>query len=229
MKITPKVENIKFFDNNENFLRPIIEHWQHVNLEYINKHPDNETYYWFNERANTSALAGAIWLKGGMAVEESSIRRDENSNVGRADLHFHYKQKQILSEVKHDWLLIPQKAEKNFNAKIIKKHLEAIADTAKTKNGRNADHYLALTFITPFWTATNQQNCPTESFTQLHQHLTEQLEGDLEVQVRLQSNPTLKSNLSFVAYLQMADDFCIDKTAYKEKYNSIILIGSEVF
>jgi hypothetical protein len=227
MTLAAKFEEITFFDNNKDYLHPLIKQWQEINLEYINLDPNRETYYWFNERANTSALAGAIWKEGGMAVEESSIKRVPKSNVGRADLHFHYKQKQVLCEVKHNWLLIPQATVKNFNAEIIKTHLEAIEDTAKTQNGRDADHYLALTFITPYWTATSEHDCPTESFTRLRKQLIQQLQDKLEVKIK--TKPHLKSQLSFVAYQQMAEDFYIEKTAYKEKYNSIILIGSEVF
>ena len=74
-------------------LHDVLNKWIDINIEYIEKYQFSDAMFWFNERANIGALAGAVWRLGGVALEEySTIKgKGEGEYKGRNDLYFDYQ------------------------------------------------------------------------------------------------------------------------------------------
>lgn len=92
----------------------IMNSWISINREYIEDwHDDNGNFndcaYWYNERASVSILAGAIWRKGGVCLEEfSSVKGiivdkeidETKERNGRTDLYFYLGEEEYIVEAK---------------------------------------------------------------------------------------------------------------------------------
>lgn len=198
-------------DNKEHdFLIPILNQWLKVNVEYIAENEGGVTHYWFNERANLSAFAGAIWRSGGLVCEEFVAPKGNNGKLGRIDMQFSYCEKTILVEAKHGWLYLPQKSQKNFKAEIETIMATAEKDIIHTlKADEKKATGLALTFLTPYWDGAKEYP----------KYIVDELENLLFLKNSL-------NNLSFVAYLKRPTDkaFILGKNE-KEAFNSIIMLG----
>lgn len=74
-------------------LRPFFEEWLKLNRDYIELTESGDNLYWYNERSNVSAIAGAVWRRGGFAQEEFSSEKGPKSDrkMGRVDLYFHFQ------------------------------------------------------------------------------------------------------------------------------------------
>ncbi|HHJ19511.1 MAG TPA: hypothetical protein ENJ84_06745, partial [Gammaproteobacteria bacterium] len=65
------------------WIEPIIVQWLRVHRDYIEEFDFKDSLYWYNERGNISALAGAVWRCSGFALEEYSSEKgkdEEKSN-----------------------------------------------------------------------------------------------------------------------------------------------------
>lgn len=206
----PKTEG-KFLikDSHYEFFLPILNQWLKVNIEYIEEHKGSLTHYWFNERANLSAFAGAIWRSGGLVCEEFVAPKGNNGKLGRIDMQFSYCKNTILVEAKHGWLYLPQKNQKDFKADIESVMKAAENDITHTlKAQKKGTHGLALTFLTPYW--DNSKKHP--------KHIEEELEDMLFVDDNL-------DNVSFVAYLKRPAAEAFTGKNNEEAFNSIIMLG----
>jgi hypothetical protein len=88
-------------DNGPLFMQPVIKQLFINYAEYSNKHK-NDALYWYNERTNVGALAGAIWQQNGMALEEYGAKKGnpESKWQGRVDLFFTIGKINVISECK---------------------------------------------------------------------------------------------------------------------------------
>jgi len=70
----------------------------------------NDAPYWYNERANVSFLAGAIWRCGGMCLEEYASDKtwEKEKYPGRTDIWFYLDGKEYIAEAKFGWIKIPE-------------------------------------------------------------------------------------------------------------------------
>lgn len=195
-------------DKDVEFLVPVLEQWVKINRDYIEQSDNRDNYYWFNERANLSALAGAVWKSGGFASEEYSARKGENNSSGRIDLFFQYAKHEVICEAKHDWMYLPQNKSKEYGDEIKKSLDHSVDDIIHTLGANNADVGLGLTFITPYWDARKPR--PTKSIDELKQ----KLKG---------------VDASFYIYLEdITNDPIIKGKDKDEAFSSIILVGKEV-
>ena len=143
--------------DDASFLKPIIEQWVKLHRDYSEVSPGRNRYL-FNERANLSAFAGAIWRCGGYVVEEYSARKGDKKSVGRIDLYFLYNGKEVICEAKHGWLLLSgQKNKGSYIKDILYHHLLASRDLQETLKANTESHGLSLTFITSYWNEKNEE------------------------------------------------------------------------
>ncbi len=135
-------------------LKPLLEKWQNLHEEYCIAE-EEDSLYWYNERANISVLAGAIWKsKDWFALEEFRVdKKSRRTFKGRSDLWFLLNNKHYIAEAKQLWISLTNK-KIDRNQKIQKKLNEAIQDAEKTKNGvmkyYKPDYTLGIVFIVPY-------------------------------------------------------------------------------
>ena len=210
-------------DEKLQFLRPILEQWAKINRDYteqsrIADERDEGNYYWFTERANLSALAGAIWRCGGFAAEEYSARKGDEKSHGRVDLFFKFAGKNIVCEAKHDWLYFPNAKTDVTPTRLVNCLNSALEDVEHTLKANSCDFGLALAFITPYWDYTKQQdpntkNCrPDQTIDKFQQTFEENMYDEL--------------GASFYVYLEdRTNTPIVTGTHNNEAYSTIILIG----
>lgn len=120
--------------NHCKWIKPILQTWLRVNRDYIEEHQMEDALYWYNERANVGALAGAIWRSGGYALEEFSAVKGKESqeNNKRVDLYFRYGSKNVICEAKQYWVNLPDNNKKDFSLLISNTQEKALSDIRKT-------------------------------------------------------------------------------------------------
>lgn len=106
----------------------VFEEWASSIKKYYD-FTEGDLTWWYTERANISIIAGAVWLSGGIAMEEYSIEkvkgRDEGLYKGRADLYLNVGKEAYAIEGKFDTF--------SLNHKDIKIPWERITDKLKTE------------------------------------------------------------------------------------------------
>lgn len=89
---------------------PILKRWLSVMDEY---HADTggDHFYWYNERANISALAGAAWRSKCSAICEfqHNKKRGDETYLGRCDLFIQSKERDFYAEAKREWVSLKPK------------------------------------------------------------------------------------------------------------------------
>jgi len=82
-------------------LGPVLKEWTRIIGEYCAVMED-DVPYWHNERADVSILAGAVWRRGGICLEEPATRkaRGRSKRPGRADLLFALDGRYYVGEAK---------------------------------------------------------------------------------------------------------------------------------
>lgn len=83
-------------------LKPILLEYLKINKETVELWNYEDLPWWYNERANLSLFTGAVWKKGGYALEEYTS--DKVSIIkkyqGRNDLYFYFNKKDYILEAK---------------------------------------------------------------------------------------------------------------------------------
>ena len=145
----------KYNFNNKslNWLEPVIVQWLKIHRDYLEEYDFEDSLYWYNERANVSALAGSVWKCSGFALEEYSSEKgsdDEKAN-GRVDLYLSLGGNDVVVEAKLHWLYLHNNQDVNYSEVLSKTHDKAKEDIKKTKAQDPTDQGLALTFVLPYW------------------------------------------------------------------------------
>ena len=148
--ITPKV-----LPKELKSLKPIIKKYLELNIHFSNKwtkeYSEPDAPWWYNERANVSVFAGAVWKNRGEVLEEYSITKKKNSKknktyTGRNDLFF---------EVNRNKFFVEAKCEDFKPIKKIKKTIENTSKEAKniilSKEDEVDGKKLAMIFSYPFF------------------------------------------------------------------------------
>jgi hypothetical protein len=136
-------------------LRPLVEKWIQIHKSYIPFYKktfgDNDALYWWNERANISILAGAVWESGEYALEEFRVDKKyrKERRRGRADLWFSWRGIGYLAEVKRIGVPLSNKA-CECTEKIRKSLESARKDVVITKMGSYAERALGIVFVVPY-------------------------------------------------------------------------------
>ena len=113
--------------------------------------------WWYNERADLSVLAGAIWKSGNVAFEEFVDEKRKISRrtgklsrkyTGRVDLHFSVRGKTFIAEAKQCWsgAAAPNHNTPNKIAKFLKKACDDIR-RSKPHNQRRLGIVFAIPYI----------------------------------------------------------------------------------
>jgi hypothetical protein len=95
-------------DSSLHQLDPILNTWKDVITRYGELWRWRDVPYWYNERASLGTFAAAVWLSGGVALEEYRTDKGEAdveppvgaSSKGRGDLYFHYGGAHFIVEAK---------------------------------------------------------------------------------------------------------------------------------
>lgn len=159
IKLNDKIEEISIWNH-------ILRQWQKINRDYLEDNNFSDSLYWYNERANISCLAGAIWKIGGYALEEYTATKGEDKKYGRIDLYFSIDEIEYIIEAKHQWLHFNTKI-KNFSdfRKDIKYYLdEAINDCKNSMLNNEINNGVGLVFITPYWDIKLNKNEELKKF-----------------------------------------------------------------
>lgn len=85
-------------------LEHVAEKWEQNLKAYELLYDTTDSVHWYNERTNIGAFASAIWMSGGVAIEEyGSKKEDTGDYTGRNDLYFHINDIKAVAEAKLVW------------------------------------------------------------------------------------------------------------------------------
>ena len=140
---------IKIRNRKLKWIEPILKQWLRVHRDYIEANNCEDSLYWYNERANVGALAGAIWRSGGYALEEFGAMKGkgDDASKGRVDLFFQYAGRSSAVEAKQAWVYLAENSRKDFRSLIDKTVENARADIARTQDSLDHQFGLGLSFL----------------------------------------------------------------------------------
>lgn len=89
----------------------LVKAWGVVLDRYLQQERESDIPYWNTERSLTGFLAAAVWISGGVALEEYATDRHEENHddqratvsKGRCDLYIHLEDLDCAIEAKQDW------------------------------------------------------------------------------------------------------------------------------
>jgi hypothetical protein len=128
-------------------LKPILQRWVDLNVQYAEDNNWKDCPWWYNERASVGILAAAIWQRGTHALEEYSTKKvyDEEPYRGRGDLYFRIRSKGFISESKFCFLKLGR-VSKSASARISNLLLSA-RQSVRDVDGTRTFKRLGLTFV----------------------------------------------------------------------------------
>ncbi|WP_417333980.1 hypothetical protein [Halarcobacter sp.] len=168
----------------------IMYSWLSINREYIEDWYSNGTYedcaYWYNERASLSILAGAIWRRGGVCLEEyCSIKAklddktiESKERHGRTDLYFYLGDEEYIVEAKY--IMGKNITEEKIHTKL----KEAIKDCNNSLYHEKSENHglkgMAIVFIVPFEENKKIDFDSIKDNVDVYCSLKKELEGNIE-------------------------------------------------
>jgi hypothetical protein len=147
--------NYKIRKKAFSWLEPVLVQWLRVNRDYMEETDWGDCLYWYNERANVSALAAAMWRCGGFAVEEYSSSKGYGETAqknGRVDLYLLSNGNEAICEAKMDWIYLCKNQRLNLDDaidKAIKRATESAEHTLKAYDEGVCG--MALNFVAAYW------------------------------------------------------------------------------
>lgn len=147
-KSEPKINNKRL-----DWLYPILKNWIVINKDYIEQFESGDCLYWYNERANISAFAGAVWKSGGFALEEYSTKKGFEANLtnGRIDLYFLNDTNEAIAEAKMAWLYFGNKTRLAIKEQIDRVSENAMRDIKNSLAANPCGLGLGISFISTYW------------------------------------------------------------------------------
>ncbi|MCU1750004.1 hypothetical protein [Pseudomonas sp. 6D_7.1_Bac1] len=135
------------------FLRPVLERWFECIDRYNTVRGDNESPYWFDERANLSLLSAAAWMAEMVTTEQTPTKKqiEEGERNGRVDLF-------IASKEDRAYLQATQRWPRVNNLNLTQALLDAVSDAKKISYA--SDLKLGCLFVAPH--KTQQSATPEE-------------------------------------------------------------------
>ncbi|MGH8332842.1 MAG: hypothetical protein ACRES0_20800 [Pseudomonas sp.] len=87
------------------FLRPVLERWFDCIDRYNAVRGDNDTPYWFDEKANLSLLSAAAWMAEMVTLQQTPTRKqtEEGERNGRADLFIATSEERAYLQATQRW------------------------------------------------------------------------------------------------------------------------------
>ena len=141
--------DIKIYDRKLKWIRPVLEQWLRVHRDYIEEAGFSDSLYWYTERTNIGALAGAVWRCGGYAVEEYGALKgkDAHESSGRVDLFFMLSEHEVVIEAKQCWMYLATNARRDFQLAISKRLEEAVSDIRRTQESLAHQNAIGIVFF----------------------------------------------------------------------------------
>lgn len=138
-----KIPNRKF-----ETLRLLLDKWIEIHKDY-SEIDDEDSLYWYNERANLSVLAGAAYRCNEFSLEEVRVDKEHGGDKwrGRCDLIFTWKKKDYAVESKQTTVSLGDRA-KNASTYIKKSLGDAKWDAVGVKTV--AHEHIGLVFAIPY-------------------------------------------------------------------------------
>ena len=92
------------------FLRPVLERWFDCIDRYNAVRGDNESPYWFDERANLGLLSVAAWMAEMVTLEQAPSKKqiEEGERNGRADLLIANQEQRAYLQATQRWSRVNQ-------------------------------------------------------------------------------------------------------------------------
>jgi len=124
------------------FLRPVLERWFECIDRYIQVHGDNESPYWFDERANLGLLSAAAWMSEMVTLEQTPTKKqqEDGDRNGRADLYIATNEERVYIQATQRW---PRVNDLNLTQAL----LDAVSDARKISYA--SDLKLGCLFVAP--------------------------------------------------------------------------------
>ncbi|WOE78030.1 hypothetical protein RZO07_22430 [Pseudomonas protegens] len=87
------------------FLRPMLERWFDCIDRYNAVRGDNETPYWFDEKANLGLLSAAAWMAEMISLEHSPSKKQQEDGArnARTDLYLATKDERAYIQTTQRW------------------------------------------------------------------------------------------------------------------------------
>lgn len=201
-----KIKNLKTTNKDIQWLEPVLIQWLKIHRDYVEEVNCEDALYWYNERANVSAFAGAMWKCGGFALEEySAFKADEteNSKKGRIDLYLQSHGNAAVCEAKMTWIYLCEahKQQTNFSSAISEAIKKASDDVSKTLKTNTNSLGIALNFIIGY----SKEDVDTTDSLILLQKEIKNSECDfyawLEIKEKNITSSSNENNYNFIAVL----------------------------
>lgn len=71
----PPKNGIQINNTKVKWVAPILEQWIRIHKEYVEQYKFKDCLYWYNERANVSAFAGAVWKAGASPLKSTQVKK----------------------------------------------------------------------------------------------------------------------------------------------------------
>lgn len=156
----------------------LFEEWRLLNEKICRLDPEDAPY-WYNEMTNVSVLAGAAWRAGYVALSEIQTEKNsgKQSHWGRADLFIQNDYRAEYIEAKFS------SANASNSQKVAEKLDETLSRAIKdTKSTAGKDYNgIAVTFISPYWTAKQLEMKGRDSDYDLDDDIEELIEHVVSV------------------------------------------------
>lgn len=163
----------KWTEEERLILAAALKRWQNLLWRY-SEEVKKDVAYWYNERANVSLLAAAVWTLGGVAIEEFTVNRrrsavgsqdQRSSRQGRCDLWF-----QICNFLEAKTVWPNDSKDADAFKRILKRKLKEAKRQLKTlpeDEIKDAHGLLAVCFVVPEVNQTESPNGSINSFYNL--------------------------------------------------------------
>ena len=124
-------------------LTPVLNEWISVVTRVTKAWRRKDVPFWYNERAQVGLFAGAVWLQGGLALEEyTSTKR---GSAGRCDLWFEMKRNSFIAEAK--FTRCPVNTDSDVRPFLTGQFKKAKDDARRNKVWGKNEHRIALLFV----------------------------------------------------------------------------------
>lgn len=145
-----QIENT-FSIENYKTIEKIGNKWFEMSKKYEEKYNSKDSIHWYIERTNVGALASAIWLCGGVAIEEYPTTKEKYGDYkGRCDLFFELDSLKAVCEAKMKWIEITE------HTLLIENIVSPICDAIELSKNDSMAHKtmhrkMFVTFICSYW------------------------------------------------------------------------------
>jgi len=127
------------------------DQWCSTLKRYETAYHSTDSIHWYIEQTNVGALATAVWMCGGVALEEYPTTKEKSASYrGRADLFFELDHVKAVCEAKMKWLKFTKRTDPTAD---VVESVGKIIDRAR-RDGRahqTPHRKFWVAFVCPYW------------------------------------------------------------------------------